>query len=120
MKKTIRGVIADNVKQYMTDHTPATLAAHSGIPKTKINRILAGTVDCDIDTISALASSLGVKSGALLDDALDEGAAAFRSKLLSLPPEARAKISQFLDTMTGAHVEQRASNVVNTHIAVAV
>ena len=116
MKTTIRAVIAANLTQYMTGHpyagTQATLAAHSAVPKVKISRILDGAVDSDVDTLAALASALGVPSSALLADPSDakDRTNALLDKLLSLPLEARAKISRFIDSVaTDAqpHAEHR-------------
>lgn len=97
MKKTIRGAIAANVKRYMTNHpyagTEATLAAHSAIPKVKITRILAGTIDCDVDMIAALADALGVQSSDLLAEptAGINQSDIFRDTLLHSLPKPRPK-----------------------------
>jgi transcriptional regulator with XRE-family HTH domain len=87
----------------MTDQasTQVTLAARSGIPKATIARILAGTVDSNVDAIAALAHALDVQSSSLLEDPVEatQRSAQFRDKVLSLPPDARASISAFMDSL---------------------
>jgi len=117
MKNAIRGAIAANLKQHMTSRstavTKAQLAMLSGLPQSTITRILNGTIDASTDAVAALAKALGIPSSALLDDDHEHAARAqqFREQMLSLPLEAREKISRFMDGLA-VHSDVRHQHAV--------